>query len=268
MKILYVIFLCLIFSVSVYGESIVGMANPAAVYCVDDFEGEYDLISEKCVISDSLSCDSWELFDNNTCNGSKVCESNDNCSNDEFCYKNSDNAKGVCTDKPEACNLFYMPVCGFDGTTYSNSCFANGNGTNVAYSGSCIDVTKLSFNNDSYPNSALKTKLVTREVLLGGYQLSDTNTFHSNQDFQLLFCINSDSSNDNISQYKIYIAYNIDNNWYLQKKKGSDNIMLLDSNYLNYPFLTISPKDNKNNKCFEILSYTVPLIENNLSIDV
>ena len=265
MKTLYVIFLCLIFPVYIFGDSSVSMANPAAVYC-ENFNGKYDLTTELCTISDSLSCNSWELFDNNTCNGSKVCEYDDNCSTNEFCYKNSVNSQGICMEKPEVCNEVYMPVCGFDGSTYSNSCFANGQGVNVAYSGECIDTTGLTFNND-YPDSEFRTKLVTREVLLGGYHLSDTNKFYSNQDFQLLFCVNSDNST-NDSQYKVYIAYYISNTWYLQKKEGSENIMILDSNYLDYPFLTVETGDTYNNKCFDILSYTVPEIKDNFSIDV
>jgi hypothetical protein len=35
------------------------------------------------------------------------------------------------------CPLVYQPVCGKDGKTYSNSCFANAAGTEIAHKGEC-----------------------------------------------------------------------------------------------------------------------------------
>jgi hypothetical protein len=47
-------------------------------------------------------------------------------------------AMGVCKDKPLACDTNLAQVCGCDGTTYSNGCFAAGASTGVAKQGACL----------------------------------------------------------------------------------------------------------------------------------
>jgi len=44
---------------------------------------------------------------------------------------------GLCRPKPGACPLHEEPVCGCDGVTYSNSCFASLSGISVASDGPC-----------------------------------------------------------------------------------------------------------------------------------
>jgi len=68
------------------------------------------------------------------------------CDDDEFCaYAAEDNcgfadATGVCTPRPEACIALYDPVCGCNGQTYSNSCYAASAGVSVKTPGECSSV--------------------------------------------------------------------------------------------------------------------------------
>ena len=62
---------------------------------------------------------------------------------DTFCKLNMGECccdfQGVCVPKPEACIELFDPVCGCDGETYSNSCFAEMAGVSVDHVGSCED---------------------------------------------------------------------------------------------------------------------------------
>jgi len=44
---------------------------------------------------------------------------------------------GLCTPRPEACIELFAPVCGRDGQTYGNSCFANMAGVDAVADGAC-----------------------------------------------------------------------------------------------------------------------------------
>lgn len=65
------------------------------------------------------------------------------CSDDEYCayvpgeHCGAADASSTCEPRPEACIELFAPVCGCDGNTYSNSCFAAMAGTGVVAEGEC-----------------------------------------------------------------------------------------------------------------------------------
>lgn len=65
------------------------------------------------------------------------------CGDGEYChYEESETCGaadqlGTCQPVPDACTLLLLPVCGCDGRTHDNSCFASMAGTSVAHEGAC-----------------------------------------------------------------------------------------------------------------------------------
>ena len=65
------------------------------------------------------------------------CTRNEQCGEGEFCGLAACGDIGECSIRPDFCPTVVMPVCGCDGRTYSNACFASLHGMTVASDGPC-----------------------------------------------------------------------------------------------------------------------------------
>jgi len=71
----------------------------------------------------------------------QFCSDNSMCAETDYCYmQECDPTTGYCMTRPESCNDIWNPVCGCDGRTYSNACYAAMDGYSFAYLGECETV--------------------------------------------------------------------------------------------------------------------------------
>ena len=134
------------------------------------------------------------------------------CAENRQCASNNCDTSGLCKDERRVCTRDYSPVCGEDGVTYSNSCWASP--VKVAYLGDCIDYPTAAPNT---PAAAPKTGWPDGTLCFQGiscnnceneatwwYGTSSTNCGNEPKYPDGTYCFAGTSCNNCLNSYKWY----------------------------------------------------------------
>lgn len=122
--------------------------SPALAAGADEICGRIDSWSDSC--DEGLACElilrwhDWSIgkcveVPVQHCGGDlpEQCDETAYCAFEEAGACGFADEPGVCEPRPQVCTEQYAPVCGCDGTTYGNACFAHAAGTAVQSEGPC-----------------------------------------------------------------------------------------------------------------------------------